>query len=331
MPVTHQEIADRAGVSRALVTRALHRTHGARVSQETRRLIFQVAREMGYRPRNVTTYNIGYVGKSETLFLVGESRFLLLSDKAAREEGFRLVLTSLEEKGEAGLNDVLNAKTVDGVIFSRWFGADVHNKLALNVPWLVVSSNDEIPATVDKVTMDSVLTTQHIADHMISYGHQHFCVLSNPSVGNVTTHMHIGIRRALEKANVAGMVYSIEVISDSEIAGQLKALMALPKAPTAFIVFGAEKSVTLLNVLNVYGYRVPQDISLASLLDGHILEPLIPSITATTAMGIEVAQQAVSRLLEKIKDPLSPAQHILLPGELIHRLSVGPVGQRKKN
>jgi DNA-binding LacI/PurR family transcriptional regulator len=330
MSVTHQEIADRAGVSRTLVTRALHGTHGARVSEETRQAILKVARELGYQPRSFTTYNIGYVGNSDTLFLAGESRFLLLTDKALRQAGFRLVLTSVDRDGKPVLGDVLNTKTVDGVIFSRWFGSAIHQTLPAKMPWVVLSDEDEIPVTVDKVTMDTVATSQRIATHLIEKGHRHLCILANPSTGNVTTHMHIGIREALAKAGLPEIVSSIEVTADSQIAVPLKVKMRQENAPTAFVTFGAEKTVTLLNILNAYGYRVPQDVSLVSLLDSHLLEPLMPPIMATTAMGPDVAQQAVRRLLEKIENPASPPKHTYIPGELIQRPSVAPM-QVKQN
>jgi DNA-binding LacI/PurR family transcriptional regulator len=332
MGITHQEIADRAGVSRALVTRALHRTHGARVSADTRNQIIQVARELGYQPRNVTTHNIGYVGRVDGLYLVGDNRFVFFVDRALRDSGFRMVLTSLSDKHnpEGEVSEVVNPKTVDGVIFNRWFGGRIHNLLSPKIPWLVLSDEDAIPRHVDKVTMDSVLTAERVARHFLEYGHQRICILSNPSVGNVTTHLHIGVRNVLAAAGLPQIVSSIEVVHDIEIAMQLKAVMKQSKAPTAFLVFGAEKSLTALNLLNYFGYRVPQDVSLVSLMDSNILEPVLPAVTATTAMGFDVAERAVARLLEKIEDPSSRPQHIVIPGELVHRQSVGVAKSRVK-
>ncbi len=55
MRITHQHIADKLGISRTLVTSALHGSSGSRISSERRREIENLAREMGYRPRNMTT------------------------------------------------------------------------------------------------------------------------------------------------------------------------------------------------------------------------------------------------------------------------------------
>jgi LacI family transcriptional regulator len=331
MPTTHQEIADRAGVSRALVTRALHRTHRARVSPRTRHEILKVARELGYQPRNFTTYNIGYVGRTDALRLAGESRFLLLIDQALRRAGFRLVLTSLSgDDKDPHIDEILNPKTVDGVIFSRWFGGQVCNVLSPEVPRIVVSDEDAIPLTVDKVVMDTVGIAEKVVEHFLELGHRHIGIVASPGKGGVTGHLHQGVEKALVEAGLPGTHDSIEVHTDADIANGLEALMNRPDAPTAFLVFGAEKSVTVLNVLNFLGYRVPEDVSLISLIDSHLLEPILPAITATTAMDDVVATRTVARLLERIENPTLAPRHILVPGELIHRQSVGPVRRRRK-
>jgi LacI family repressor for deo operon, udp, cdd, tsx, nupC, and nupG len=333
MAITHQEIADRAGVSRALVTRALHRTHGARVSAQTRREILKVARQLGYQPRNFTTHNIGYVGRLEALPLAGESRFLLFVDRALRRAGFHMVLTSLDDDRDSPtqIGEVLNSKTVDGVIFTRWFGGHIHNLVPPQIPWLVLTDEDAVPRHVDKVTMDSAQIAEAVTEHLIRLGHQRIGIVTSPSIGSVTTHLHIGVRNALAKAGIPQMVPCIEVVSDREIAQPLRELLRSAQAPTAFLTFGAEKAVTVLNLLHHFGYRVPQDFSLVSLIDSHMLEPLKPAISATTALDSATAERVVLRLLEKIENPRSEPQHILVPGELVLRQSIGPVKATKNS
>lgn len=322
MPPTHQEIAELAGVSRPLVTRALHRSQGARINPETRQEIIEVARQLGYRPRNFTTHNVGYVGRLDALALVGENRLLLLTDRALRRAGLRLLLRSLDDEESPNLAEVLNPKTVDGVIFTRWFDGRIRDALSPEIPWIVMADDDAIPPDVDKVTMDTAITAERVVEHLLDHGHQRLGIVTNPSSGNVTSHLHTGVRNALARAGLPPKVASIEVRHDAEIAGRLKTLMQSSEAPTAFIAFGAEKAVTVLNLLNTFGYQVPRDVSLISLLDSNLLEPLHPAITATTALGSEIADRAVERLFEKIEDVSSVPRHILVPGELVHRQSV---------
>jgi LacI family transcriptional regulator len=48
--VTSHEVAERAGVSRTTVSFVLNEVEGAQISEETRRRVFQAARELGYVP-----------------------------------------------------------------------------------------------------------------------------------------------------------------------------------------------------------------------------------------------------------------------------------------
>ena len=100
--VTHQQISEQVGVSRAVVTKALHGTGGARMNAETREAILRAAREMGYRPRNVTTHNIAYVVPIQALELQGEVSFLRHVTQALRRHGYRLTLMNLEEDDTQG-------------------------------------------------------------------------------------------------------------------------------------------------------------------------------------------------------------------------------------
>lgn len=326
MPVTHQEIADEAGVSRALVTRALHRTHGARVSLETRMQILEVAKRLGYEPRGMTTRNIGYVGRVDALCLLGENRFLLKVDRALRRAGYRLLLTTLDDDEDtAGLRELLTPRTVDGVIFTRWFDGRIQGLLAPEVPWVVVADDDRIPAEVDQVTLDTITTAERLTEHLMEHGHRRIGLITNPSRRDVTSHLKNGIQYSLAKAGIGDKLTSIEVVFDTEIIGHLRTVMRRKSAPTAFIIFGAEKTITTLSALSSLGYQVPRDVSVVTLQDHYMLESLTPPVTATTAFDEDVAERAVERLLEKLEHPEIEAQHIALPGALVQRGSVAAI------
>jgi DNA-binding LacI/PurR family transcriptional regulator len=331
MPVTHQEIADIVGVSRVAVSQVLHKSRRSRISPEKQLEIERIAREMGYRPRNLTTHNIGYVSPADALNLSGESHFLRLIDRASHEAGYRLVLTTMESDDPRKLDEVLNPKTVDGVIFTRWLGGKIRNLLSPEVPWVVVSDEDSVPETVDQVVMDSVDAGKKMTRHLLEFGHQRICVLGAPGVGSVTTHLKNGARQVLKEAglDVAGLT-SIEPRRDRDIEAAFRATMSQKAAPTAFIVFGTEKIVTLFFLLSAMNLQIPRDVSLISLFDSYMFEPLTPQITATTAMDEILATRVVGRLLEKLADPNSPPRRIAVPAELIIRDSVASVAGRSK-
>jgi LacI family transcriptional regulator len=321
-PVTHQQIADEVGVSRVAVSLVLHRSRRARISAEKQREIEEVARQMGYRPPNRTTHTIGYVVDADKLQLMGESRMLLLMDRALRSSGYRLLLTTLQDGDTENLQEILNPKTVDAVVFIGWFDGRSDGLLPPEVPWIVIGDEDAIPQHVDKVIMDTKVTAARVARALIDRGHKRLGVVSSAGVGAVTSHLKAGVQQALYQAGISEKLFSLEVATDREIAPLLLERMSQAAPPTALLVFGPEKTITVLSVLRAAGICVPEQVSLVSLTDSHALSTLAPAVTATTALGSNEAAAVVERLLEKINDPLSPARHLALPGEIVWRDSV---------
>lgn len=331
MPVTHQEIADIAGVSRVAVSQVLHKSRRSRISPEKQREIERIARRMGYKPRNLTTHTVGYVVPSHAFSLSGENQFLRRVDQALRDAGYRLLLTSIDDDDLTTLTDILTPKTVDAVIYTRWFGGKIVNLLPAEIPWVITSDDDAVPSNFDQIVMDTAETARRIVHHLAGFGHRRICVISAPGEGGVTSHVKKGADLALREAGLpAEGLSSIEVGSDREIGGQLLPLLKKRNAPTAYLPASAEKALTLLHILAGAGLSVPGDVSVVSLLDSYMFEPLHPPVTSTTAMAASLAQSVVGRLLEKLSDESSAARRVAVPGEIIVRESVGPAKTETK-
>lgn len=323
--VTQQEIADALGVSRQLVSHALHGTRSSRISAETRHEIRQQARLMGYVPPNRTTHTIGYVAPLDLQMLAGESRFMVFMGQALRKAGYRLMLQDMSGSDAESLRDVLSAKSVDGVIFSSWMNGDVKNLLAPEIPWLVVADDNGIPPEVDVVTLDTLQSTEILAGHLLSAGHKRLCLISGAGGSGFHERAKAGVRTALAQAELPeSNLTVIEVAFNTQIGSPLLKAMQGPNPPTAVIGIGVERVIAAMNHLSRAGYLMPEDVSIVSLLDHWLLEPLVPAITTTTAAGPEAAETVVQRLLEKIESPDSAPRQILVPAQLVERASVAP-------
>jgi LacI family transcriptional regulator len=324
MRVTHQTIADELGVSRAAVTQALHGTRGSNLRPEMRREVQRMARRLGYEPRNRTTHTIGYVMRMESMKLAGESRMLMLADQAFREHGYRLTLAGAHDGDVESLRESLTPKQVDGVLFTRWFGGKVAELLSPEVPWVLASDEDGVGPAVDVVTVDTLQATETLAQYLMGFGHQRICLVTG--IGGLGFHerQKAGVQAALAQADLPGTyLTTVEVMYDHQIAALLRPILGSTTPPTAIIGASAEKSLTILNLLCHDGYRVPQDVSVVSLVDSELLEPIIPPVTTTT-FGDEAVVRAVQRLMEKIHDPATAARQTLVPAQIIERQSVAP-------
>jgi LacI family transcriptional regulator len=322
--ITHQKIADQLGVSRATVTQALHGTRSSNLRPELRREVQRTARRLGYQPRNRTTHTVGYVMRMDSIKLAGESRLLMLTDQALRAAGYRLTLACPHDDDVESLRDALSAKAVDGVLFTRWFGGQVRKLLSPEVPWVVTSDEDGIGADVNVVTVDTIQAAELLTQHLLGHGHKRICLVTGKSGLGFHERQKAGVCTALRQADLpVSNLQTVEVNYDHEIAARLRPHLRSASPPTAIIGASPEKTLTVLNLLCHDGFRVPADVSVVSLMDSALLEPIIPPVTTTT-FGIGVAERATQRLIEMIHDPSSPPRQILVPAQIMERHSVAP-------
>lgn len=333
MPVTQQEIAERLGVSQETVSRVLHRSHRARVSEDTRREIESLARELGYRPRNRTTHTIAFVLRGETLADEATALWLREVGQALQERGYRVAVTVVNNDRVGHLRETLTSKTVDGALFFESFGGRVRELVSAGVPFVLVSDEENIGADVDVVTVDTVGTLERLTRYLLERGHKRLCLASVSPDLSVYRHMEQGIRRELVRSGLSPKNLRVlhldggpkGTVPRGEMGRVFLEGFAVSPRPSAVIAADLWRAVPVACALLGAGYRVPQDVSFVSVFDNHYLWEMMPPVTATSAYDHTVARRAVERLLEKIEDPDSPPRHERIAGEIIGRGSVGAV------
>lgn len=327
--VTHQDIAEMAGVSRVLVTQALHGTRSSRISQETQSYIIKVAKELGYQPRNLTTYTIGYVLESSNWSNEAVTWFMRCLGAALRERGYRMVLIATELSDSNSLADRISPKAMDGLILDRW-DAELAASLPVGMPYLVSAEQEDIPADVEVVSIDFQETFFRLMTHLREHGHERFCVVTAKSSGGFYGRLEKSAERAFARLKGSGL--QLQFLRSPECAGELdvslRQMMAGPAAPTALLLADLWRATPALFALRDANYRVPQDLSVVSVFDSRMFGNLTPRTTATTAGGDPLARLTANRLLARIEDPGSAVSHTYLPGELILGNSVGPPAAR---
>jgi LacI family transcriptional regulator len=329
--ITHLHIAEKLGISRGAVTQALHGSRNSTLSLELQQKIMDTARELNYRPRVMANHAIGLIGAMENLTLSGEAAFLSYLDEALKHEGYRLLLANVSSNGVNSLCS-LTPKNVEGVIYQRWFGGEIAGMLSSDIPAVVTSDEDGIPGDVDLVTMDTHTTVERLTRYLLSYGHTRFCLVTGIGDRHFHGHIKAGMQSTLSSVGLSERnLKIIEVAHHRLVADSFPAIMRAPDAPTAIVASSNENTLAVVHQLYAAGYKVPEDVSLVSLADGHFLESIVPAVTATTADGREVAIQATHRLLEKIGNPDSKPRQVRIAGDIIERGSVGPVKERSRS
>src|SRR5690606_19813226 len=113
-----------------------------------------------------------------------------------RESGYRIALANMRDGDLEPLRKILTPKTVDGVIFSRWFEGRVRDLLPPEVPWIVTSEEDDISDDVDQVSMDTVATAQLITRHLLELGHRRLALVTGLGERHYHGHIKQGVQAA---------------------------------------------------------------------------------------------------------------------------------------
>lgn len=329
MRITHQQIADKVGVSRTVVTHVLHRTPNTRINEETRREILRVAAELGYEPRNRATYNIGYVMSPSQMKLDAEISQMMHLEKILRRRGYRLMLASWEDEEPLRLKETFNSKTVDAIISNTWGDGLIRQIPSAQMPWLLLSDEDGVDSDADLIALDAFQTAKRLAQHFIAHGHTRLGLIVG--LPNIKFHRSIieGARQAMKEAGIEPE--SLQLVRPyhiEEVAGDLLPMMHRSGAPTAILTTSPGIAITTLYTLRCAGYRIPGEVSLAALFDHERYQALPPLLTATDALGPAFLEEVADRVIEKIQHPQTPPRQIHIAGKIIERDSVGAPNKR---
>lgn len=324
-PPTIREVARRAGVSVATVSRVMNGR--GPVSERTRQAVGEAIRDTGFRPnvigRGLKTARSGTLG-----VLVPSLRNPIFADavqgmeRAAEAGGYRILLTSsnyLPEK-EAAAVDVLLCNRVEGLVLTV---ADESASRALelldrsHVPFVLVF-NPARTASHSIVTIDNYAAARDIVSRLMRMGHRRIAMIAgDPQASDRSNLRRAGYERALVDGGLRpGPI--IEVSFDSrDLARHCRYLSSCDPAPTALFCSTDMLAIAAIRGFAAQGLKVPDDISVAGfdgIEVGHCMSPSLATVVQPAEnMGI----RAVEHLLERLNAG-APATNLTLPYRLRH-------------
>lgn len=324
---TMDDVARRAGVSRALVSLALRGS--PKVSPASRLAVTTAADELGYRPN----LNARHLASKQT-----RTFGLLINDlhnpyfpgvvdgvkQAADAHGYRLLLNSsfLDDDGERSALDTFIDFNVDGMILTgAHVEASVIERAARSVP-IVVVSRPIRSDLLDTVNNDDQLGATLAVEHLIELGHRHICHIDGGRGGGAPE------RRAGYETTMRNHGLDTFVVASAftEASGAEAARQALSSGrPITAIFCGNDLSALgALDVVEEFGLRVPDDVSLVG-YDNTFVAALGHIALTTVDQGRErLGAMAVEILLDRIVGGRTDAVHRVIAPELVIRSTTAP-------
>ena len=330
-----KEVADRAGLSVATVSRAL--SGKANVSARSRQLARDAAQELGFVPSyhaaslaSGRNHNIGlvvpYVHRWYfSTVLEGVSETLL-------DAGYDLTLYNVGEQPErrsSVLKDFLLRKRLDAVIAVALVLSEDEIQQLLAVHRPIVGIGGTLPGAAT-IRIDDARLAREATEHLIRLGHKKIAHITGNAELNrdfkLPAVRETGYEAAMQGAGLA-IQPGWRVAADFTIQGAYAAtrhlLATAALRPTAVFAASDEMAVGAILAAKDFGLRVPHDISVIG-MDGHELGETFGLTTVSQdprGQGKRAAQMALELLEDSGSGDAPPAKDVQYPTEFVVRTS----------
>jgi LacI family transcriptional regulator len=334
--VTIRQVAELAGVSIATVSRVLNGR--ADVSEETRQVVRQVARDHGYGPRRPQPgmpRRTGLVGV--TMPFTDPAYFASILSGVAEalyERDMRVVLcpTRHEHDREVSLLDRLMHGETDGALLVLPEESNEELRLLTDhgYRFVVVDPLRDLDEGIPVVSAAHASGANQATRHLLELGHRRIGVITGPPEGTASKSRLQGYHAALAADGVMPDP-DLEVAADFVIAGGVTGanrLLDLPEPPTAIFAFNDSLAIGALRAARARGLRLPGDLSVVGFDDTREASIVHPALTTVRQPLAELGRMAVTlltRLLER--QPFEPL-HVELATKLVIRDSTAPPAGR---
>ncbi|MDR1599148.1 MAG: LacI family transcriptional regulator [Oscillospiraceae bacterium] len=342
MPVTIREVSRRCGLSVSSVSKALNNYPDVR--EETRAIVYQAAREIGYFPNALArglktnrTYNLGVLLDDELGDNLTHSFFAVILNAfriEAEAHGYDITLInrSISARPLSYLKHCKHRR-LDGICFMC---VDFANPEVMEL-----TRSDVVSVSIDHpcegiagVNSDNrggvrllVEYARRLGHERIAYVHGTPCFVNDERVKAFREAMERSGVRTREDWLVASHYHSAAHAFDN--VRRLVApegVVRLEDGPTCLLMADDVSALGGIDALRSLGLSVPGDMSIAGFDGVEMIQRIHPRLTTVHQDARRIGEQAAALLLERIENPTAPAPPVAwIPVTLIEGETVGRI------
>ena len=310
--LTIDDIARNLGVSKTTVSRAI--SGKGRISEATRVRVQEYIRKHNYRPNAAAkglaesrTYNIALV--LPKAFIKLNLPHIRQCMSAICEEAFlqdyNILLCLSTDDSLPPLMRTIDNRKVDGVILSRTIENDpivavLHKR---GIPFSTIGSlppEDRGKAIVE-TDHDQVGGCRAFSKAFIQSGQGKIALLGN-DLGYIVNQSRLaGFRQAAEELNFPDDMVGLRMGLDDRITRSHAAEEMAALGYRRFLCMDEDVCVHAMERLQQLGYRIPEDIQIASLYDSEQLTTTTPPVSALGFSAADIGRAACRELLLYLK------------------------------
>ena len=323
--ITIKDVAKKAGVSIATVSRFLNNPSSLKESNRTK--VENAVKELNYAPLiyarrlaggRINTFGLiipGYEGIFYSFYALETIRGIASS---LNKEGIDLHLHIYWGK------DTFNTSLIEGVIFADVIDNTKQLKRLVkeNIP-VVVMNRRVTDCDVSFVAVDNFKGAYEATEFLVNHGHKKVAHLAGDLRVQCAQERLDGFKAALEKSGLKSRDEYIKItnFSDRETREKMEELFSLREPPTAIFCCSDEVAKEVLNFAEERKIEIPKKLSLVGFDDNPLLSYGNLMLTTVRQPLAKMTSQVV-KLLKDIIEKKSPLKRIVLDTELIVRDTV---------
>ena len=302
--VSIREVAVRAGVSIATVSRAVNRIPS--VNPELAKRVWKAIDEVGYLPNTQARALVS--GRSRMLGLIVSEitnpffpELVQEFENLAVEQGYEVLIgsTNYEPTRTETLIRRMLQRNVDGVaVMTFGIEEDLVKKLVeREFPLVFVDAGPDLP-NIRVVKVDYAEGIRQSVQHLAALGHRRIAFITGP----LRLRSALARRDAFVKsmAELGLTVPKEHIVEGSHtMEGGMAAmehLLAAGDLPTAVMCSNDMTAIGVLHALYRTTHRVPDDISVVGFDDVHLAQFMLPPLTTVQMSCRDLAAAAVEAL-----------------------------------
>ncbi|MEM1485881.1 LacI family DNA-binding transcriptional regulator [Oscillospiraceae bacterium PP1C4] len=327
---TISEIANKANVSRTLVSRVLNNKPG--VSPENRKKILSVIEETNYVPNGLARALV--MQKTQTIGVVMDELctsffFDLISglQDAAEEMGYNILFCSSRSHIDIKQKyvDYFAQGRTDGIIA---YGSNLTDQqlfrsiVSKSIPCVLVEGNLS-NCNVNMVQLDNFKGAYNATKHLIELGYHNIVHVTGDMNYNVSLERLNGFVQAMQDFRIPIGQNSILYADYYEKLAyqQMRKLLEAGIKPDACFAGADKAAFGAIRALLEMGYSIPKDIAIIG-FDDDVPESrdiVFPPLTTMRQPLYEMGRASVQMLVDSIKNPSQNSQIKMFQTELIIR------------
>lgn len=336
---SQQDVADRSKVSRSTVAAVLRNDPKFRFTDETRKRVWEAARELGYQAHSGARALRG--GRTHTLALAIpqfdsisgtiQAQNLRGMGEAAQQKGYSLTICSYGTVKEMKptFERLMRESRFDGVVMhgDESCEDDPRERIVeeFGLPCVVLERrSDHASAWVD---FDHKTGAALATRHLIQRGRRRIAL-----VGDWHQLRRQGYTAALREA---GLPVEDQLIwpqlsgesYDHVAHGAVNAMFADGfTSPDAMVCISDEIAASAMAALADRGVNVPRDVAVVGYDDSKLANYVYPALTSVRQDGIQMGREAVRLLIHCVEHPDEPVESVVIETSLTVRRSCGAQG-----